>query len=154
MYRQRPARAVLFAIAPVAFSCLLLGCGGETTYHLSGKVTFKGQPIPSGKIYFIPDTTKGNKGPTGYADIKDGNYDTAAKGGSGCVGGAMIIKIEGIDPAGKPDKVDKSEETTGKPLFPPYQTTVEIPKQKGTKDFDVPADAGKGGAPKVDPNAP
>ncbi len=118
---------------------------------MSGKVTFKGQPIPAGKIYFIPDASKGNTGATGYADIKDGSYDTSASGGSGSIGGPMIVSIEGIDPAAKPDKIDKDDksgEILVKSLFPRYETPVDMPKSAETKDFDVPAAAIKGPAKK------
>lgn len=136
---QRLARVVLFGIVPGLLCCLVLGCGGKG-YQVSGKVTFKGQPLPAGKIYFTPDASKGNKGPTGYADIKDGKYDTAATGGSGIVGGPMLVRIEGIDPS-QIEKADKAGETVAKVLFPPYQTAVDLPKENTMKDFDVPADA-------------
>jgi len=115
-------------------------------------VTFKGQPIPKGKIQFIPDTSKGNSGPVGFADIKDGAYDTALPGGHGMPGGPMIIKIEGFDPS-KTEK-DKSGETLIKPLFPMYQTTADLPKETTTKDFDVPATAGPATGKPGDPIIP
>jgi hypothetical protein len=145
MFRQRPARAVLLGLLPL-LGCLALGCGSKG-YRVSGKVTFKGQPIPAGKIYFIPDTKNGNKGATGYADIKDGAYDTSVVGGFGTVGGPMLIKIEGFEPL-PADKVDKSKEVTSKALFPTYQTTADLPKGDSTKDFDVPAEAPKPAQPK------
>jgi hypothetical protein len=140
MFRQRPARAVLLGLLPL-LCCLALGCGGKG-YRVSGKVTFKGQPVPTGKIYFIPDTKKGNKGATGYADIKDGAYDTSAAGGYGIVGGPMLIKIEGFEPL-PPGKADKSGDITAKALFPTYQTSADLPNADSTKDFDVPAEATK-----------
>jgi hypothetical protein len=111
---------------------------------MSGKVTFNGKPVPGGKIYFIPDSSKGNSGPTGYADIKDGTYDTSAAGGMGVVGGPTIVAIEGIDPNAAPDKKQQSEDVTAKLLFPRYETAVDLPKGDGTKDFEVPAEASKG----------
>ena len=144
MFRLQFARAAfLFGLLPV-MCCLAIGCGGEKTYRISGKVTFKGQPIAEGMIYFNPDVTKGNKGPGGFAVIKEGSYDTAATGGQGIVGGPMIVKIEGFDPAAKSDKPDSAGEITTKALFPAYQTPADLPKSDSTKDFDVPADAGKG----------
>jgi hypothetical protein len=143
MVRQRPARAILFGLLPGLLCCLALGCGGDKGYRFSGKVTHKGQPIASGKIYFIPDASKGNKGPTGYADIKNGEYDTSAPGGAGCIGGPMTIKIEAIDPSSS-GKTDKSGESAGKALFPTYQVPMDLPKATTTQDFDVPASAGGG----------
>ena len=84
---------------------------------------------------------------TGYADIKDGRYDTSSSGGRGCVGGPMIIAIEGTDPNAAPDKPKKgeeSEETTVKLLFPRYEIAEDLPKSDTTKDITVPAEASKG----------
>ncbi len=47
----------------------LVGCGGSKT-TITGKVTIDGQPLPAGRIAFVP-----GKGGTGVgADIKDGQY--------------------------------------------------------------------------------
>jgi len=119
--------------------CLAVGCGGGKSYHVSGKASFAGKPIPVGKIYFTPDAAKGNSGATGYADIKDGKYDTSAAGGMGIIGGPMIVRIEGSDGV----KIDE-ERPGGKPLFPEYQKAEDFPKAATTKDFDVPASAASG----------
>lgn len=129
-------------------SLVCLGCGGDGTYRVSGKVTFKGQPVPAGKIYFMPDSSQGNSGPTGYADIKDGTYDTSLKGSVGCPPGAVIIAVEGIDPNSPPDKPKKGEEAsseaTAKLLFPRYELKFDMPKSATVKDIEVPAEAAKG----------
>jgi hypothetical protein len=150
MLGQRCGRVALFGILSASLCALALGCGGEKTYRVSGKVTFKGQPLPAGRIYFTPDQKKGNKGATGYADIKDGAYDTSATGGRGVIAGATTVKIEGYDPNQK-EKSDVSGETSAKALFLPYQTNYDVPSQDSTKDFEVPATAdpkakGPGGA--------
>ena len=46
----------------VAALLLAAGCGeaGPARYHVSGKVTFNGQPVPAGQIVFEPDPTAGN----------------------------------------------------------------------------------------------
>lgn len=143
MFGSRFARAGALAALTC---CFALGCGGDGTHRVSGTVTFKGQPVPVGKIYFTPDGSKGNSGPSGYADIKDGKYDTGAAGGHGSVAGAVLISIEAFDPAAKPDKdkVDKSD-TSGevliKSLFPRYEVAADMPKGASTKDIDVPAGA-------------
>jgi len=117
-------------VLPALVCCLALGCGGGAKlYRVTGNVKFDGNPVPAGKIYFTPDTSKNNSGAPGWADIKDGKYDTAAPGGQGVVGGPMIVKIEG------------SNGTT--PLFANYQTSAELPRGAATQDFDVPASEGK-----------
>jgi hypothetical protein len=143
MFRQS-LPALLVRIVPVLAGCLALGCGGDGTYRVSGKITFNGQPVPAGKIYFMPDGAKGNSGPTGFADIRDGSYDTAAAGGRGAPSGPVIIAVEGIDPSGPPPKADPSGEVTAKVLFPRYELTADLPKSASTKDIDVPASAAKG----------
>ncbi len=138
-FSLRPARLLPLLIV-LGFTA---GCGDSTT-RLSGKVTFNGKPVPAGKIYFIPDGAKGNKGATGYANIVDGTYDTSATGGRGSAPGAVVVAIEGNDPTAtnKPAKGDTSGETTVKSLFPRYETTLDV-SGSATKDFDVPADAAK-----------
>jgi hypothetical protein len=146
MFRRLPRAARLLP----ALLCLLpLGCGGVKVYRVSGKVTFDGKPVPAGKIYFIPDSSKGNTGPTGYANIKDGEYDTGASGGSGAPAGPVIIAVEGLDPSAAPDKKDKSEDVSAKVLFQRYELAFDMPKEKTTKDIEVPADAAKGPKPPV-----
>jgi hypothetical protein len=132
---------------PVLLCALALGCGGDRAYRVSGKVSFKNQPVPAGKVYFIPDGSKGNTGPTGYADIKDGSFDTSRSGGRGAVSGPVIIAVEGIDPSAPPDKADPSGEVTTKLLFARYEMTADLPKSSSTKDITVPEDAAKGPKP-------
>jgi hypothetical protein len=153
MYRLKPSRAVLLALLP-ALVCCLSGCGGGGKYDVSGKVTFKGQPVPAGKIYFIPDGSKGNSGPTGYAVIQgDGTYNTSSRGGKPTVGGPMIVAIEGWDPKsqGKTEEGDTSGEKTVAALFPRYEKKVALPSSNSTQDFEVPAEAA---TPKNQPEMP
>jgi hypothetical protein len=110
-----------------------LGCGkgeGEGT-HVSGKVMFKGQKVPSGMVYFDPDTSKGNKGTQGFARVDDGLFDTRMNG-RGAPPGEVIIRIEGF--------------TGGEPPTPLFAHKEQMTISEGdpiTKDFDVPASAAK-----------
>jgi hypothetical protein len=122
-----------------------VGCGGSDapeTFHLSGNVTFDGKPVASGRIRFMPDSSKGNSGTAGYAEIKEGKFDTSA-GGKGHVSGPMIVSIEATDPSQEASPDDPDPQPSAPPPFPRYQTTVELPKEDTTKDFEVPADAAK-----------
>jgi hypothetical protein len=130
------ATAALFLLASLA-----VGCGGGTGNRLSGKITFNGQPVPAGKIYIVPDTSKGNKGEAGYADIVNGTYDTSAEGGKGGVTGAVIIKIEGIDPKPPPGA---EPDVTSTVLFSGYEEKADLPAAASEKNIDVPAEAAKG----------
>jgi len=115
------------------------GCGGNNGYRVSGKVTFAGQPVPMGKIYFDPDTAAGASGQSGFAEIKDGVYDTSAAGGRGVTGGATVVRIQGH----KKDPADAIS-GYGPPLFAEYTTKADLTQAAATKDFDVPAAAAKG----------
>ena len=134
----------------------LLGCGGSdapTVFHVSGSVNFDGKPVPGGRIRFVPDGSKQNSGPPGYAQIIDGKYDTSAEGGKGHVGGPMVVYIEGNDSSQSEANVDETDPNAPEPsvniLFPSYETSAELPKEDSTQDFEVPAEAGqvKSGGP-------
>jgi hypothetical protein len=137
---------IAFLFAFLVTFCVGCGSGG---YRVSGNVKFKGQPVPSGKIYFHPDTAKGNSGATGYADIRNGQYDTS-RGGRNAPGGPMIIALQGIDPSKPPEGAES--DVTATVLFPHYEITVELPRATSTKDIDVPEAAAAGPVgPKVAP---
>jgi hypothetical protein len=129
------------------FTAALLLCGGcgSEGYRVSGKVTFKGAPVPAGKIYFMPDGTKGNNAGTGFADIKDGVYDTSKNNGRGAPAGPVIIAIEGLDPSKPPPKADS--DVTATVLFPRYELAADMPSSSSTKDIEVPDSAAKGPPP-------
>ena len=123
----------------------LLGCGSDApdTYHLSGKVTFDGAPVPAGLIRFTPDSSKNNSGPAGYARIEDGRFDTSAAGGKGHVGGPMIVQIDGSSSQPGEAPTDESGiEPDIEVLFSTWQATADLPKEDATQDFEVPAEAG------------
>jgi hypothetical protein len=76
----------------------------------------------------------------GWADIKDGKFDTAAAGGGGVVAGPVLIGVEGMDPTPPPGA---SEDVSMTVLFPRYEVAAELPEGSSTKDIDVPAEAAK-----------
>jgi hypothetical protein len=131
---QIPGRAVpllLLIIAPFA-----IGCGGEEfdRFDVSGSVSFDGKPLPAGNIVFEPDRAASNEGAPGFALIVDGKFDTAAEGGKGTIGGPQIVRIDGHDPTPGSD---------GTVLQVIYETKADLPKESTTKDFEIPATAGK-----------
>jgi hypothetical protein len=130
----RPLRgrlALVVGTLPALACCLILGCtGGPKRYRVSGKVTFAGKPVPAGTIYFTPDGARNNRGPAGYAQIKDGQYDTSASGGQGATAGPVVVKIEGSDGTNQ--------------LFRTQELPADLPQENTSKDFDVPAEAGQG----------
>lgn len=112
---------------------LFLGCGpsGPTRYHLTGKVTLAGQPVPAGQIFFDPDIAKGNDGPAGFAFIKNGEFDTRLDGRQH-IGGPHEIRIQAFD--GKPG----SELPLGRMMVPEFNAKADLPKSNGKQDFDIP----------------
>jgi len=135
----RIRRCVVAAL--VLFSATLFSdCGssesGPTRYEISGKVTYARQPVPHGEIAFEPDSVKGNSGPATIAVIENGEYKTTAK--KGTIGGAMIVRINGLDGKTPTDKTLAYTNPHGLELFPDFTTEIELPKENSTKDFEVP----------------
>lgn len=127
-----------FAVA-VLLAFAVAGCGkkGPDVYHVSGTADFAGKPIPAGRVYFNPDLTKGNDGPQGYADIRDGNFDTRNKG-RGTMGGAVVVRIEGFASVGD------NASSYGKPLFVAHEVREDLPREDCSRIWAVPASAAKG----------
>ncbi|MBA2114515.1 hypothetical protein [Bremerella alba] len=123
---------ILLAILTVTAT---LGCSGPVTegpdrFPLSGTVTYKGAPLPAGKIYFEPDGRKDNSGPMVTAEIKDGKYETPV--GKGTVGGAHRVRIDGYDA-----KNVTEHNPLGDVLFSNHLIEVDLPKDKATEDFTI-----------------
>lgn len=130
------------AVAAVVGLVIAAGCGrtpGPPRYPVTGSVTYAGQPLPAGRISFEPDTEKGNKGPGGYGDIVAGRYSTYRT--MGAVGGPHRVVIEGYSGT-SPEQWKKR-----RPLFPAHVTTIDLPLERTTADFAVPAAAERAEAP-------
>jgi hypothetical protein len=109
------------------------GCQGEDKlFDVSGRITHAGKPIPKGLIFFDPDVSKGMRGTQGFANIQDGQFDTANHG-KGIRGGAYVIRVSGFD--GK----EANEAPFGQALFPEYQEKRDLPKAPSKLDLDIPA---------------
>jgi hypothetical protein len=114
-----------------------VGCNqgdGPVVYHVNGSVSFNGQPVQAGQITFEP--ASGNSGPAGVAVIKDGKFDTKLEG-QGTVGGPHTAIIQGFDGNADP----AHELPMGKPLFVDYRSSLDLPKEEGSQNFEVPAAA-------------
>jgi hypothetical protein len=124
MFRRLvPAAAVCIALAGV------VGCSEEKVYDVSGTVTFNGQPVAKGLIFFDPL----DGGPQGFANIENGRYDTATAGqGKGIRGGKYSIRINGFDGKVGP------EAPFGAAVFPEHTFSKELPAQTQTFDYEVP----------------
>lgn len=131
----RCCRVVLLA------ACLAAaGCGGDgiRRHRVTGKVTFDGAPVPAGTIYFNPDAAAGHDGPSGFAAIVDGAFDTRAPRGRGPIGGPHTILVDGHVP---PE--DPAADAGGKVLFQRFELKKDLPASDSTLDVDVPVPTGK-----------
>lgn len=125
---NRPARWLAITLVVTA------GCDtGPTRLHLAGQVSFNGQPVPAGEIYFDPDVAKGKDGPQGFARIENGRYDTR-NGGKPLTAGPHVVRILGFD--GKARQED--DLPLGRRLFSEYTTAVEVSATPAAHDFEVP----------------
>lgn len=104
--------------------------------QLSGKVIFKGQPVPAGYITFMPDVNNGNRGQTKLLKIKDGVYDSAQDPpDQALTPGAYHVRIAGFDGKTQP------RFNQGKQIFNPVAETLVVPDTVSTKDFTIPDSA-------------
>jgi len=130
-----PRGSIVATAASLALALLIVpGCqksNGLTP--VSGRVTFKGNPVPMGNVYIEPDASQGNKGPQCRSSIIKGVFTSRPEFGS--VSGPVIVDVEGSE-----QRAEKEFPTS---LFPRYTFKTEIPKGKATLDIVVPVDAGK-----------
>jgi hypothetical protein len=130
---QRVSVAIGFLVGIVVLAPT--GCGsssGPQRYDLSGNVTWNGQPVAAGAITFEPLDMPDRLG-DGFAHIRNGQFDTSVDG-RGHFGGPHKVIITGssgtlIDP--------RNPDSGTRPLFTPYETTVDLPKKRSTQDFTV-----------------
>lgn len=129
-------RARRLRIALLATAAALSGCSGDGggTYRVRGTVTFDSSPVPVGTIFFHPDASAGNDGPSGFAQIVDGRYDSAVGRGRGVIPGPHRVVIIGH----KRPAAGASPENGVEMLFHEYRTRVTLPAAGSHQDFDVP----------------
>jgi len=134
----------LAVAALVATGC---GRGDNLDRHpIRGTVTYKGQPVQEGAIFFQPTADIGQLAPTIYLKVVNGKYEVSAD--EGPVAGKYEAVVAAAD---KSKEIDDGEGGKMNPqLFPDYRTEVTIPAPNDTFDLDVP----EGGTPAVAPPAP
>jgi hypothetical protein len=118
----------------------LAGCTGKETanvIHVRGTVTFDRRPLPLGLIVFEPDPSKGNRGPQGHADIKDGHFDTRLSQ-KGAVVGPQLVRITGGDGV-NPEPFTPF----GHLLFDEYTVRIDLSKDRTTLQLDIPGRGSK-----------
>lgn len=139
---MKKLHALLNGCVWVAIPCLLTGCGdgGPPRYHISGTITFDGQPVPAGAISFIPvGETEVPRGP-GFCRFTAGHYES--RSGQSPGSGSYRVLIDGYDGVAFEVKLGEEieEHPMGKPIFPTHLVEVDLPAEPGgVFDFDVPA---------------
>lgn len=130
-------RVLVLSIVVIAVT--IVGCSKDepTRFRVSGAAKFDGQPIPYGDVLFTPDGAKGNSGPQGIAQIRDGRFDTAGAEGKGIAGGPTVIRVTGFSgPGGK--------------LLCEVEMQVDLPKGDTEHNIDVPKKTEVKGAKKTE----
>ena len=120
------------------------GCSSEPQLsQMSGKVTFKGKPVPAGYISFMPEV--GSKGEVRVVQIKDGVFDSSKEPNPGIHPGPCVVRIAGFD--GNPVRLFPQ----GKQIFNIYEFKETVAAGTTTKDFTVPDSYGQN--VKIEPTA-
>jgi hypothetical protein len=82
----------MFALLLMA--CSLVGCGGGSYHPVTGKATYKGEPMVGAQLFFHP---VGDKSPTAIrpgAQVQaDGSYDVMSVGQRGAPAGEYRITV-------------------------------------------------------------
>ncbi|MEX0792760.1 MAG: hypothetical protein WD045_06460 [Pirellulaceae bacterium] len=115
----------------VVLCALALGCAQEESqkrYHVSGTVTHEGNPVSVGTIQFRPDSMQGNSGPPGFADIKEGKFDTKLSG-KGTIGGPHLVTIDAFDG----QNIDPDIRPNGDTFVSGYQQKIDLEKESETQ---------------------
>ncbi len=124
-----------------AVSVVVGGCNrGPAMAPVSGKVTYKGQPLKHGNVLFQPSVGPPAKGEIG----PDGSYTLSTyKKNDGAVLGKHRVQVICVDPRAKPANPDE-ETPSAKSLIPEkysnYVTseiTVEVVKGGGPYPIDL-----------------
>lgn len=78
------------------------GCGGPAPSELApvrGKVIFRGKPLTTGTIVFVPDPMRNTPGPLARADVQpDGSYQLKSGDATGAATGWHRVTIVAVVP--------------------------------------------------------
>lgn len=131
---ERRTASILAVCIAAASLVGLAGCGrSDVLTSVSGRVMFRGQPVPRGDVFIEPDASQGNIGPQCRSSIVDGVF--RSRPSYGAVQGPVVVVVEGLH--------TPPESDFPVPLFPRHEFKTEIPKGKATLDIVVPEDVAK-----------
>jgi hypothetical protein len=102
---------LIAVLLPVAAA---VGCSGgnPALAPVTGRVLFRGVPLPSGTIVFTPDPQRGGRGPQAWAEVHEGRYRLNTGTMPGAVPCWHRITIASLPPASEPgaqasDKIER-----------------------------------------------
>lgn len=127
---------LMIAMSVAVMAVVAVTCGCQRSNGLtpvSGRVTFKGNPVPMGNVYIEPDSSQGNKGPQCRSSIIKGEFQSRPE--FGAVTGPVIVDVEGLE--------QPSDKEFPVPLFPRYTFKTEITKGTARLDIVVPEPVAK-----------
>lgn len=98
---RRAASLVCVTSFTLGLTFLCAGCSnnGLSLAKVYGKVTYKGQPIKNGTVFFMPDDSKGTIGPPAVGSITaDGSFIMSTEtAGDGVIIGSHKVGITGVE---------------------------------------------------------
>jgi hypothetical protein len=104
MFTPTQVRCALVAVLLV----LSAGCGkrgAQALAPVAGRVNYRGRPLSSGTIVFIPDAVRGTSGDLASAAIqRDGTYHLKTGTGNGAAPGwhrVTVVAVQGAPSAGQ-----------------------------------------------------
>ncbi len=126
----------------LALTLILMGCGGQSglefsTAQVEGTVTYRGKPLETGKIRFIPDgeVVDGKvAGQAVFADIKDGKYSIPAA--EGVTVGKNRVKMQ-VSSAGDGEKIEVVEQFIPDDYNSQSTLSAEIKAGENRVDLDL-----------------
>jgi hypothetical protein len=122
-------------------STALIGCGGGGAASVSGKVTYKNEPVKGGSLTFIPVGDKGTAeaGKPAAADVDaEGRYRVSASTGKHRVN----YSPPSVDP-GRELKPGEAPPPSPYKGLTPVQPEIEIKSGGSTLDIELVKPAGK-----------
>jgi hypothetical protein len=118
---------------------VLAACGGPAKGQVSGKVTFRGQPVSEGKITFLP---QGGQGHPAEADLQpDGRYQIQTIDGGLVVGDYLVlinppVIVVDTDPGKSPPSPTEKPVKNIPPRYRNLGTPLKVTVQPGPNTFD------------------
>ncbi|QDT65775.1 hypothetical protein [Calycomorphotria hydatis] len=125
----------LKVVATLSIVVFLIGCSEDPfpRFYVNGEVQVDGEPLPSGRISFLPDLEAGNDGPHSVGYIQDGAYKIVQKVGPIAGPHLVTIIVEEI--------LYDGEEEVGSKVLATYETVATIDPDAGPEySFDLSKD--------------